>query len=479
MLAATKFTLNTSMIAITDLLIKSFSYLFILFLARNISVNDFGLYSFIVSFFYFFWVISDFGLQYLTARNVAEEEFGTIQNSAVTRFIMASFAFVLCLVAIMVLGLPGYNKVLIGVYSLSLFSIAISESILPIFRGMENFFYERLVLLCKNIVFILTAIISIYLTQNLLFLALAYLFSEVTGALISYYLLKSLRLDLKINWLKFNKFSFGLLRQSFPLVAGISLLIIYYKIDGVMLKFLQGNYELGIYSSAFRIFEALLFIPAAIHVTILPRLIKMEKQNLKEAIDKVVKIVLITASVISILVIGYSSYIPLLYGKSDYQALVDPLRVIFLVAPVAFLNYIYIAIAYVEKREAKVIFPLLVTMLINIGANYYFIPKYSYMAAAWTTNLSEIILLITISMLALPKAVSNNRLIAKNTLAYGLSLSTFLVFGYSPVLPLLVLAVYFVFVRILRIFNGDDLNVARKIFLELTGVKNYKGLIKN
>lgn len=475
MLAATKFTVNTTLIALFDLSIKVFSFIFILFLARNISINDFGLYSFIVSFFYFFWTFSDFGLQNLTARAVAEGNLKILNESFATRFYMSLITFVLCLaITLLIVPVSTDTKLLIVLYSLSLFSIAITESILPVFRGTENFIYERLVYLSKNIFFVLIAGIGVYLTRNLLIVVLVFVSSEIFGSLISIYLFKKNYLDLSPNWFQFRNFSIELLMRSLPLLVGIGLIISYYKIDSIMLNFIKGSYELGIYSSAYRIFEALIFIPLAVHATILPRLIKIEKDNYSIAIDKVVKVLLLISSVLSILIIYYSRFIPLLYGQEGYRALVAPLRVIFLVTPIAFLNHIYIAIIFVEKRETKALIPLFLTVLINIATNLYFIPKYSYLGAAWTTYLSELILFIMLNYIVISKSARKNKLIVKFYFAFLISLSLMYIFEYSVILPWLALLIYSMLLYVFKVFNGEDVDAMKKICNELVKYTSRK-----
>lgn len=478
MLSATKFTLNTTIVALTDFFIKIINFVFILFIARNLSISNFGLYSFILSFFYLFLVTSNFGIEYSVARSVSNNDNSILKNSFATRFYMSLFSFILCLIIGILIGLPKSTMILVSLYSLSIFCLAISESILPIFRGKEFFIYERMIILLKNVLFIVLAVPAIYITKSLLFLIFAYLIAESVGALTSIYLLKKISKELsihfKLKFLNINNFSVDLLKNSLPLITGVGLMIFYYKIDSIILKLLKGNYDTGIYSSAFRIYEALLFIPVAIHTTILPRLIKIEKENLDSAIDKIIKITLLIASIISILIIYYSRFIPLLYGRDGYQALVGPLKIIFFIVPIAFINYICIAIAYVKKREIKVLFPLFFTTLFNIAANFYFIPRYSYFAAAWITSLSEIFLFVFINYYVLNADSRKLVLIIKFYIAFLLSLSLMYI-NYSIVLALPAIFINLLMLYILKVFNNDDIVISRKILREIFDLRNKIG----
>lgn len=472
MLPATKFTANTVLILATDLVIKIANYGLLLFVARSLSIAEFGFYNFIVAYFYIFWVISDFGLQYLATRQFAENQ-SDFQRTFSTRFYMAIVAFILSIATLLLISMPFSAKLLIILYSCAIFFLAITEAIFPVFRGTENFIYERTVSLIKNMVFVIGAFIVVYQTASLYMIAMVYLLSEIVGAVLSIYFLNKYFSDIKKGLLgaviNIKNFSFKLLRQSFPLALGIALLISYYKIDGIMLKLLHGDYALGIYSSAYRIFEATLFIPIAIHTALIPRLMKVEKDNLSEAIEKVVKITISVGLIISLVVVYLSGYIPALYGKQGYEDLIKPLTIIFLITPIAFMNYIFISVAYVLKKEKKIILPLCLTIALNIGLNYYFIPKYSYIAAAWTTGVSELLLFALVSFLVVPEYV-NKFTILKFYAVYMTALIPYFLFQ----LPLMVIPalafIIFIF-YIFRFYAKEDLSIFGAIYYELAGIK--------
>lgn len=472
MLPATKFTANIFLILVTDLIIKIANYGLVIFLARNLSISSFGFYNFILAYFYFFWVVSDFGLQYLATRQFAERQ-SDFNKIVATRFYMAIIAFALCGSILFLLDMPSSSKLLIVLYSCAIFFIAVSEAIFPVFRGTENFIYERIVSLIKSAIFVAGAFIAVYINTTLYMLALVYLLSEIVGALMTVFFLKkyfSGHSDKLIKAL-FNvkNFSLGLLKQSFPLALGIALLISYYKIDGIMLKLLAGDYALGIYSSAYRIFEATLFIPIAIHMALIPRLLKVDKDNLASAVEKVIKITFSIGLIVSLVVIYFSGYLPALYGKQGYQALVQPLVIVFLVLPVAFINYIFVSIAYVLKQERRIVLPLLITIIVNIGLNYFLIPKYSYIAAAWSTGISEILLLGLITFIVVPE-FANKLMIVKLCLIYLVGLVPYFLFHVPlmvfPVIILVILALYG-----LKIYEKSDIDIFGTIYYELTGLK--------
>lgn len=485
MLPATKFSANTLLLISSDLVLKIFNFLFFVFLARNLKVEDFGFYNFLISFFFLFWVISDFGLQYLIGREVAENKFEVFRRSFATRFYLSFFVFLCYLALALTVPLFANIKLPVIIYGLSLIALSVTEGLYPIFRGMEKFKYERSVLVAKNTTFVLAGFLVAYYSKNILLVIIVYLLAEIVGAVLAVFLFNKDRLLITNERLfnivlNFRNFSFALLKKSFPLFAGVALLIFYYKTGGLMIKFLKGDYELGIYSSAYRIFEALLFIPVAIHSTLLPRLMKTDKANYDSAINKVIKMALLMSSLLSIFIIYSSEIIPFFYGQADYRALSFPLRIISLATPIAFINYIFIAIAYVEKKELNMIVPLASALLFNLTANYLLIPKYSYIATSWLVIATEIFLFLMISFFASDRLFKKMSLVARSFAAFLVALVPFGVFNnHLSSLPL-GLILFVIGLYILRVFNKEDVRIISTIIMEMFSFRQRsKELVKN
>lgn len=471
MLAATKFTLNVTMISAIDLLTRLTSYILLVFLARNLSVSDFGLYNFTFFFFFLFTLISDFGMQIYVIREIAQGDRDIFRRSFATRFYMALFAYLLYALTVNLLSIPVDFKLLMLIYGTAIFPIAVTNAILAVFRGLENFFHERVVLISKNLCFILLAVPALIITRRLAPIMVAYVLSEVFSVFQAIYLAKRNSLMINLNFLKFSNVNFSLLKKTLPLIMGVGLLVVYYKIDSIMLKLLKDDFQTGIYSSAYRIYEALLFIPVAVQTIILPRFVKANKKDPYEALAKVLKVLLIAATFISLFLIINSNLVSFIYG-SKYKELELPLKIIFLVMPLAFVNYIVFAMAYVERNDNKAIIPILITVIVNILANYAFIPKYGYIATAWSTNLSEILLLVMISVLVL-KNKSILLLVLKYYLAFLISLSFYMV-GSPVVSTLLAFSCYLGLLILTKAFNREDRDVFRNVIVEILDSRNIK-----
>ncbi|NNE90775.1 MAG: flippase, partial [Verrucomicrobiales bacterium] len=69
------------------------------------------------------------------------------------------------------------------------------------------------------------------------------------------------------------------LRESLPLVLGALALLVYLRVDALMVKVIAGDKEAGIYAAAARLAEGLYFVPAVMASALFPSLIQARKTN--------------------------------------------------------------------------------------------------------------------------------------------------------------------------------------------------------
>jgi len=79
--------------------------------------------------------------------------------------------------------------------------------------------------------------------------------------------------------------------------------------------------------------------------------------------------------------------------RPEFTESIAPLRLLLLSLPFFYLTNITMWIMVVRKQHLLLILIYGVSMVANIGANVCFIPRYGYMAAAWVTVVSELLIL--------------------------------------------------------------------------------------
>lgn len=153
------------------------------------------------------------------------------------------------------------------------------------FNVIDSYFQSQVaskyVVKVQNVCVIVSAIVKILLVvfhQKLIYFALALTFDSIILATGLVYMYHQRGFSLS-NWTFNRSRAVSFLKQSFPLILSSIMVILYMKIDQVMLKDV-GSKEVGIYSAAAKISEAWYFIPVAIITSVFPAIIHARKTDL-------------------------------------------------------------------------------------------------------------------------------------------------------------------------------------------------------
>jgi PST family polysaccharide transporter len=253
---------------------------------------------------------------------------------------------------------------------------------------------SKFTVVARNAAFLIVAVLKIILLLNqapLVAFALAGLVEIVLGAagLVTACKVHGHRLKLWQGNLTRAKV---LLRESWPLILSGMVIMIYMRIDQIMIGQMLGPREVGLYSAALTISEAWYFVPMAIVSSVMPSIV--EAKSVSEALysERVQKLFSLVA------VLGYAIAIPvsflanliiaMLYGASFHEsAAVLTIHIwagLFVSLGVARNPWI------LSEGLTKYSFAATVIgALVNIVLNYFFIPAYGIIGAAIATVVAQ------------------------------------------------------------------------------------------
>ena len=187
------------------------------------------------------------------------------------------------------------------------------------------------------------------------------------------------------------KFSKQLLKNSLPmLLTGLSIMI-YMKIDQIMLKELVDIKSVGIYSAAVKLCEAWYPIPVLLAGSLYPAIINAKKTNKEVYHSHVQKLysllvwlaitLAIPITLFSDLIIGY------LYGN-EFSKSVIILQIYIWASIFVFMSVASHKWLVIEKLEKYIFITTFLGMVINIVGNIVLIPIYGAYGAAIATIIS-------------------------------------------------------------------------------------------
>lgn len=269
---------NTSWMFAEQILRLTAGLLVGVWVARYLGPEQFGVFSYATAFAAIFSTIAKLGLDGIVVRDLVREP-----NQ---RDIYLGTAFWLKLVgALVTLGAVALAMQLTSndrTTNLYIFIIA-SGTIFQSFEVVDFYFQSQ----------VLSKFVSICKLTQLLFSSLLKLYLIITGAELFWFVLVSLvdqmilALSLYFAYRYQKNGSFyryfdlmtakNLLKDSWPLIFSGLVVMLYMRIDQIMIKEMLGDREVGLYSAAVRLSEVWYFIPMIITSSLFPAIVSAKK----------------------------------------------------------------------------------------------------------------------------------------------------------------------------------------------------------
>lgn len=244
---------------------------------------------------------------------------------------------------------------------------------------------------------------SAYLTTNVIRVGLIFLdapliaFAAVIafeGALTAFALYVSYqRYPSEGTWKKYLPEAKNLLQESWPyLISGLSI-IIYMRIDQVMIKSILGDYQLGIFSAAIPISNLWNMIPMAICTSIAPLIARKKIQGAVGFNLALVKIFrffwVISFVVITLIWVLSNSLVHLMYGV-EFHETAGVLNIYVLTCIPVFMGVGQNLWLINEKKSNLFLLQTVIGTIVCIIANFIFLPLWGINGAAISAILSQI-----------------------------------------------------------------------------------------
>ncbi|MBD3340525.1 MAG: oligosaccharide flippase family protein [Candidatus Lokiarchaeota archaeon] len=388
---------NLSWIVFANIIAKPFWFLFLMISARILGPEDFGKFNFAISFVMIFSILYELGMDLFTVREVSinrQQSEKLLGNSLIIK--VALIPMVSSLI-ILVANLLGYSDVTIqAVYWSILYVMFITTAnyLRSFFRGFEKINYEAVTVIFEKIVLCFLGGYALVFSSGVI-----NLFKLLTaGALLSSIFTASL-LFIKLVKPKFS-FDFslmrGILKKAMPFALMNIFILIYFRIDMVMLSLMKNETIVGLYSSGYRIMEMLLIIPAILMIPIYPamsRLTVNDRSKFRELSQISVKgILLISLPVTLVIFFLANIFMLLFYGDSEYLLATGALKILVFALPFNGLTTVFATMLAANNRQLLTTRNSGICAVFNIVLNFSLIPKYGFMGAAAATLATEVLL---------------------------------------------------------------------------------------
>jgi O-antigen/teichoic acid export membrane protein len=375
----------------SDQVLRLVAGLFVgIWVARYLGPNQFGILNYALAFLAIFGVIAKLGLDSLIVRNMV--------NHPDESNVYLGTAFWLKIVgATLTVAITGTYLVLSDeAYATKVYILLLTSSL--IFQSFEvaDFFFQAKVLskftsICKTIQLIISSLAKVYLITikaDLLAFILVQFLDQVTLGITQYlafrYYSKNSRFIRNFNF----EVAKNLLRNAWPLIFGSLVIMVYMRIDQIMIMKIIGEKEMGLFSAAVRLSEAWYFVPMIITNSLFPAVLNAKKTNeaeYKKRMQRLFNLMFIISIGVAIPISIASPWlINLFYGEAYHAAAkILTLHVwtgVFVSLGVASSNW-FLA----ENLQKFALWKTIAGAVINILLNLLLIPKLGIIGAAFST----------------------------------------------------------------------------------------------
>lgn len=445
--------INLKWIGFANLIAKPIWLLFLILAARRLGVEEYGIYTFAISFVAIFAIFYEFGIDVLTTREVAINK----EKSAIffgnTLLVKLILALLVSAFNILIVHLLGYKGIIL--YALywavifMLFSTAINY-LRAFFRGLERINYEAYSILIEKALLCLCGGYALMSQSDVVSFLKLLALGNLASLICTSFLFKKLTIPkITLNL----QSAFGILKKAWPFALMNIFMVVYFRIDAVMLSLMIDETAVGLYGSTYRIMEMLLMIPAVIMIPIYPAMSRLFKNdevkfhNLSQITTKAM--LLFSVPIAFTVFILANNLMTVFYGNSEFLLATPALKILVWVLPFSSLTCVLGTMLAATNKQKVTMRNTGICAGLNIALNLVFIPKFSFVGASTATLITEGVLVI-MNFSVLRNFFSNRlfRAFTKKfvtlTFFYILMFFIFQVINLSPYLSLVICTFVFV-----------------------------------
>ena len=370
----------------------SLNFLLFIFLARYLGPQEFGILNYLLALVFLFTSLSSLGinpvLTNILIKNKRKTNNSIISNSYILRFFSSLFGYLIFI--LFIIYLHGKNVYLS--YSIIIGLSIIIKSYEVLFSYFESKSLSKYIVISQTISLVIVfslIVFFLYLEFDIKYIYYCFLVdSLITLFLINIFFFKKER-NFLFN-LDFRNI-YKIIYKSFPVLLSIVSIVIYMRIDQVMINLLLSEKDVGIYSVSVRIVEMFHFIPKIIMVSYLP--ILLISKNYTFELIKINSLLFKISILFIFFIFVLSKYITsILFGEIYMESVLTTILLSIS------LIFVFFGVAnehwYISKNLQKYYaLNVFIGAITNIILNYFLIQSFGISGAAYSTILTYLLII--------------------------------------------------------------------------------------
>ena len=362
--------------------------------ARYLGPSDFGIFNYLLATIGILTPFASLGLENMVVKELVENpsKAKIIMSTAITlRLISGLIAFAVCVTIFYFLKGDEPQTLYVGII---LALTLIAQALISIELYYQSKVASRIAVISQSVAYIIANVLKVVLIlsgASLIAFAVVTALEMTLGGLFMLYSLK--RFSKQSLAIALDKvLAKDLMVRGWPLIFSGFMIMIYMRIDQIMLGEMVNDHEVGMYSAALKISEIWYIIPAILCNSFFPSIIDGKKLSQKiyfKKFQRLFDILFLISLAIAIGVTIFSDLIiDILYGE-QYSGAALILTIHIWAAVFVFLGVGGNNFFIIENLQIKTFTRTALGAIANIILNMILIPKYLAVGAAIATLISQ------------------------------------------------------------------------------------------
>lgn len=465
---------NTAVLYAAYIIAAILGLVLTIYVARILGDVTYGKFTFVIIFTGLFGVLTNLGMNVIIIREVARDKSKAskyLGNIAILRIILAVIVLALIVIVINAMDYPPDTVTAVYIFGGYTIITSLANIFRVTFRAFERMEYEAGVNVLERVITTSLGLLVLAMGFGLIELAYVFLIASTINLFLSYWLCAG-----KFARPKFE-IDLGFCKETIKIAIPFSLsnifVLIYLRIDTVMLSVMKGDAVVGWYNAAYNLvrgFEPMVFVFMTALFPIMSRFFISSEESLKITYEKSFKYLVLVGLPISVggMVLA-SRIIPFLFGGEFANSIIALQILIWDCLLLCMYRPILYLLGSINRQGSMALIGG-IGALINVGLNLLLIPRWSYIGAGITTLVTEV-LVTTASWYVASKyfyRLPIHKIMAKPLIAsvvmgavvYWLSQATTMNLLWLIVLGAVL---YLSLLYLTRAFSKDDIDLLKQI----------------
>ena len=393
-----------------------------IYVARYLGPERFGLLSYSVSFVWLFSSLASFGLNNILVRELVQspEQRNNLLGTVFWLKVFGTFVMATA-IALALQFFEDEQQTYWMIFIIALGYLFQTTNVIELYfqAQVQSKFIVR-AQVPQMLITSLFKIYLIYIQAELIWFAFALMLDQAVAAalfLIVYCWEINFFPFFTFHWKRAKKLMDGAL----PLIFSGMMVLLYMKIDQVMLKEMLNAKAVGVYAAAVKLCEAWYLIPSAIMASLFPAIIESRKESEEYYENRVQKLyeMMVWGSLLVAIPTSFLAdwFIQVLYGAIFQEAAI--------VLKIYIWTFVFVSLGVAsshwlvaENLEKYALLRSLLGAIINITLNWYMIPIYGITGAAYATLITQ--LFVSYLFFGLSKHTRNSFMLSTRALSFRL-----------------------------------------------------------